>query len=218
MLDTLLSENSFFLEEGKNVLIEEFGKDYGNYFSILSLIASGKTARTEIESILEIQTGGFLDRLENDYALIKKIRPLMAKPGGRSVKYRINDNFLNFWFRFLFKYRSAVEIRNLDYVKQIISRDYATYSGPILEKFFLDKFIAEKKYNQLGTYWKKGNLDEIDIVAINDLEKKVVFVEVKRSKKNISIPKLQEKSKALQQELIGYNFEFLGLSIEDMTK
>jgi hypothetical protein len=218
MLDTLLSENSFFLEEGKNVLIEEFGKDYGNYFSILSLIASGKTARTEIESILEIQTGGFLDRLENDYALIKKIRPLMAKPGGRSVKYRINDNFLNFWFRFLFKYRSAVEIRNLDYVKQIISRDYATYSGPILEKFFLDKFIAEKKYNQLGTYWKKGNLDEIDIVAINDLEKKVVFVEVKRNKKNISIPKLQEKSKALQQEFIGYNFEFLGLSIEDMTK
>lgn len=217
MLDAVLSDNSFFLEEGKNVLIEEFGKEYGNYFSILSLIASGKTSRTAIESILEIQTGGFLDRLENEYALIKKIRPVLSKPGGRSVKYRINDNFLNFWFRFLFKYRSAVEIRNLDYVKQIIARDYETYSGPILEKFFIEKFIAEKKYNQLGTYWKKGNVDEIDIVAINDLEKKVVFAEVKRNKKNISIPKLREKSMALQQELIGYEAEFIGLSIEDMT-
>src|SRR5690554_3684149 len=36
MLNEIISENSLFLEEGKNVLIDEFGKDYGNYFSILS--------------------------------------------------------------------------------------------------------------------------------------------------------------------------------------
>src|SRR5690606_40165260 len=66
MLNEIMSENSLFLEEGKNVLIDEFGKDYGNYFSILSLIASGKTSRVEIESIMEIQTGGFLERLENE--------------------------------------------------------------------------------------------------------------------------------------------------------
>jgi len=97
MLDEILSENSLFLEEGKNVLIDEFGKDYGNYFSILSLIASGKTARVDIESIMETQTGGFLDRLENEYGLIKKVRPILAKPGSRTVKYRIEDNFLKFW-------------------------------------------------------------------------------------------------------------------------
>ncbi len=39
-LETIFEENSLFLEEGKNVLIDEFGKDYGNYFSILSLILS----------------------------------------------------------------------------------------------------------------------------------------------------------------------------------
>ncbi len=80
MLAQVLRENSLFLEEGKHVLIEEFGKDYGNYFSILSLIASGKTSRVEIESIMEIQTGGFLDRLETSFGLIQKVRPILATP------------------------------------------------------------------------------------------------------------------------------------------
>lgn len=104
--------NSLFIEEGKNLLIEEFGKDYGIYFSILSLIASGKTSRPAIESILETTVGGYLDRLENDFGLIKKIRPVLAKPNSRMVKYSVEDNFLNFWFRFIFKHRSAIEIGN----------------------------------------------------------------------------------------------------------
>ena len=54
ILTTIFKENSYFLNEGRDVLIDEFGKDYGNYFSILSLIASSKTERGEMESILEI--------------------------------------------------------------------------------------------------------------------------------------------------------------------
>jgi AAA+ ATPase superfamily predicted ATPase len=57
MLKFMLSEHSPFLNEGRNLLIEEFGREYGTYFSILELIASGKTARTEIESVLEIHVG-----------------------------------------------------------------------------------------------------------------------------------------------------------------
>ena len=42
MIRYIVSANSTFLNEGKNNLIEEFGKDYGTYFSILSCIARGK--------------------------------------------------------------------------------------------------------------------------------------------------------------------------------
>ena len=48
MLNQIIKSDSIFLGEGKAILIEEFGKDYGIYFSILSAIALGKTSRSEI--------------------------------------------------------------------------------------------------------------------------------------------------------------------------
>lgn len=216
ILDVILSENSLFLDEGKNVLIDEFGKDYGNYFSILSLIASSKTSRVEIESIMEMQVGGFLDRLESGFNLIRKIKPIFAKPNSRSVKYQIIDNFLSFWFRFIYKHRSAVEIGNLDYIKEIINRDYNTYSGRILEQYFTERMIGEKAFSEIGTYWEKGNKNEIDIVAVNDLDKTVTFVEIKRNKEKISLDILKEKTKGLQSRLKGFEVEYIALSLEDM--
>lgn len=216
IVNVILAENSLFLDEGKQVLIEEFGKEYGNYFSILSLIASGKTARVEIESIMEIQTGGFLDRLENDFGLIKKVRPILAKPNSRTLKYSIEDNFLSFWFRFIYKYRSAVEVGNLDYIKEIVKRDYATYSGKILEKYFVEKLKSEKKYNAIGTYWERNNQNEIDIVAINELEKIILFAEVKRNESNISIEKLKMKALTLLKSFDDYTVIYKGYSLKDI--
>jgi AAA+ ATPase superfamily predicted ATPase len=216
ILNVILSDNALFLDEGKNVLIDEFGKEYGNYFSILSLIASSKTSRVEIESIMEMPVGGFLDRLENEFDLITKVRPIFSKPNSRSVKYQINDNFLNFWFRFIYKYRSVVEIGNFDYLKEIIKRDYATYSGRILEQFFIRKMMEQGDFSAIGTYWEKGNHNEIDIVGVNDLKQSILFAEVKRKKENISIPILKQKAKKLQAQRLNYHAEFIGLSIEDM--
>lgn len=216
ILNHIIAENSLFLDEGKNVLIEEFGRDYGNYFSILSLIASGKTARTEIESVMEMKVGGFLDRLENEYGLIQKIRPILAKPNGRVVKYGIEDNFLKFWFRFVYKYRSAVEIGNLEYLREIIKRDYAVYSGKILEKYFVESFKEQKKYTVLGTYWERNNQNEIDIVAIDDLHGEVLFAEVKRNKNKIDLGVLQEKSKNLSSQFKAYNIKYKGLGLDDV--
>ncbi|HET8827991.1 MAG TPA: ATP-binding protein [Pelobium sp.] len=216
ILDEVFNENSLFLEEGKNVLIDEFGKEYGNYFSILSLIASGKTARVEIESIMEMHTGGFLDRLENQYGLVTKIRPILAKPNSRSVKYKVNDNFLRFWFRFIYKYRNTVEAGNLQYLKETVKKDYTTFSGLIIEKYFIQKLILEKSYTTIGTYWEKNNHNEIDIVAVNEQEKEVLFAEVKRQKKKINVKTLQEKSEKLQVRFQEYKLLYKGFSLEDM--
>jgi len=216
ILDEVFRENSLFIDEGRNVLIEEFGKDYATYFSILSLIAYSKTSRSDIESILEVSVGGYLERMENDFNLIQKVRPIFSKPGGRNIKYAIVDNFLNFWFRFIYKYQSAVEIGNFEYLRSIVERDYPTYSGKILERYFTEKLASSKHYSAIGTYWEKGNLSEIDIVAVNDLEKRVLFAEVKRKKENISLPVLQDKAKNLLSQLKGYEAEYKGLSMEDL--
>lgn len=77
MLDHIIKADSIFLGEGKAILIEEFGKDYGVYFSILSAIARGKTSRSEIENVVGREIGGYLTKLENEYEVIaKKAAPL----------------------------------------------------------------------------------------------------------------------------------------------
>ncbi|HPT30660.1 MAG TPA: ATP-binding protein [Prolixibacteraceae bacterium] len=217
MLDEMLRENSLFIDEGRNVLIEEFGKDYSTYFSILSLISSSKTSRSEIESILETSIGGFLERLENDFNLIRKVRPIFSKPGGKNIKYEVVDNFLNFWFRFIYKYQSSVEIGNFDYLRSIVDRDYPTYTGKILERYFKEKLVSLQQFSAIGTWWEKGNQNELDIVAVDELNRKALIAEVKIKKENISLPALQERaSKLLQLQLNEYNVNYVGYSMENM--
>jgi len=215
-LDLIFDDYSLFLEEGKNLLIEEFGKGYTTYFSILSLIASSKTSRTEMESILERNIGGYLDKLEVEYSIIKKIKPIFAKEGSRTVKYEIIDNFFNFWFRFIYKYRSAIELENYEYVKNIVRRDYETYSGLFLERYFREKLRLSYEYSAIGNYWERGNQNEIDIVAINEEEKRMVIGEVKRNPKKIDLHKLEKKALKLTSKYSKYYIEYRGFSLRDM--
>jgi uncharacterized protein len=218
MINFIISDNSPFLYEGKNILIEEFGKDYATYFSILELISQGKTSRPEIESILSKNTGGYLDKLENDYSIIKKYKPINAKPQSRNVKYHINDNFLNFWFRYIYKNMSAIEVHNFDYIKNVINNDYRRYSGRILEKFFKELIAIQGKYNLIGSYWEKNNDNEIDIVAIDDINKNILFAEVKHNPKKINIGILKTKSLKLLKDYPNYECQWVGLSFDNVKE
>lgn len=51
----MIRPGSFFLDEGDFLLLQEFGKKYGNYYSILASIASG---RDTMADILALFTGG----------------------------------------------------------------------------------------------------------------------------------------------------------------
>lgn len=216
IVNTVFTENSLFLDEGKNVLIDEFGKEYGNYFSILSLIAGSKTSRSEIESVLSMNIGGYLEKLENDYGLISKVRPVFAKPAGKNVKFKLNDNFLNFWFRFIYKYRGAVETESFDFLKDLFMRDYKTYSGVMLERYFTEKTTSEMNLSQIGSYWEKGNQNEIDIVAVNEYDKTALIAEIKRNKEKIDLRILKEKSVHLIKHMNGYSISYQAFSLDDM--
>ena len=66
----------------------------------------------------------------------------MAKPNSLTVRYTIEDNFLRFWFKYIDKNRSIIELKNYVGLREIIKEDYATYSGLILEKYFIQKLAA----------------------------------------------------------------------------
>lgn len=216
ILSCVFKENSFFLNEGRDVMIDEFGRDYANYFSVLSLIASSKTERGDMESTLGMTVGGYLDKMERDFNIIKRVRPFGAKVGSRSNKYLIEDNFLNFWFRFIYKYRSAVEIGNMDYLKSIVERDYDTFSGIVLEKYFRAMLMDSKQFSDIQGYWNRKGENEIDIIAVNDLDKRMIICEVKRNRDRININILRNKAADIEKEYRGYEIEYKALSMENM--
>ena len=218
IIDLFLQENSPFINEGKTILIEEFGKEYGTYFAILEMLSEGRTSRSEIESILERNIGGYIEKLETDYDLIQKRKPIGAKSTGKVQKYYIKDNFLSFWFRFLYRNRTAIESNNYPYIKKIINKNIQNYSGPILEKLYHELFIESAEFNIIGNYWERGNKNEIDIVAINDLEKRIVIAEVKMNLEKAKINLLQEKSLNIIQKYNDYKIEYKLLGMQNLDE
>ncbi|MFW9619880.1 MAG: ATP-binding protein [Sulfurospirillum sp.] len=216
MVNEIVSPHGLFLDEGRNRLIEEFGKEYGVYFSILSLIANSKTSKGEIESILEKNISGYLYRLENDYNIIKSIKPINAKPNSKVQKYEIVDNFLYFWFRFIFKYQSLIEAGSFEKLEEIILRDFDMFSGKFLEKLFVDQFKEKQQFTHIGSYWERGNQNEIDIVAIDELEKTLMICEVKLAKKRLDQNVLEAKAKKLLADYPNYTIQWKLLSLEDV--
>lgn len=216
IVKSVLGYGSYFINEGKDVLSDEFGKEYGNYFSVLSSIADGYTSRGDITNNTGVESGGYLAKLETVYDLIERSKPYLSAEGTRNNRYLIKDNFLNFWFRFVYKYRSAIEFGNLEYVQQKVLADYETYSGHILERYFRQKYKETGLYNIVTNYWEKGNANEIDLIAVNEVDKEVVIGECKRNPKRISLNVLQEKAANIQAKQKKFRYHFVGLSLEDM--
>lgn len=219
MIDSIVSPDSTFINEGRSILVEEFGKDYDTYFSILSAIASGKTRRSEIESIIEKPIGGYLTRLEDDYGIIVKEIPIGAKALSKNAIYTICDNFFTFWFRFIFKYAHIIEIGGYEHLRTIIRRDYTTFSGLTLERYFRAKAIECKKYTLIGRWWNRKGENELDMIAANELEACVEIYEIKRNRKNIDYKALEEKTRnmlATVHLFTNYDVKTHGLDMQDM--
>ena len=216
MLDFVTRSESPFLGEGKDLLVSEFGRDYSTYFSILQLIASGKTTQGEIDAMIGKNTGAYLSNLENHYDLIVKNKPMFSKPESRNTHWVIDDNFLRFWFRFIYPNQSLIEMGKYDLLKRYIATNYEQFSGFLLEKYFRQRFTEEENITSIGHYWDKHGENEIDLIALNNYDKTAIVAEIKRNPKKISLQQLQLKTAAIQKHLAQYEVSLKGLSLEDV--
>ena len=221
IINFIVRDNSPFVNEGRNLLIEEFGKDYGLYFSILSCIASGTNTQGAIESALGgVTVAGHLKRLIEDYSLIKRVRPIMSKQRSQNVQYEITDNFLTFWFNYFNRNQTLIELNNFEHLREIVLSDYPTFSGRALEKWFRLKMVESHKYSDLGSWWerKKGkDANEIDIVGIKTDGKTALVAEVKRQRRNYDHKVFMEKVERIKSCLLmKYEVETKLLTLDDM--
>jgi AAA+ ATPase superfamily predicted ATPase len=200
MLGALTEENSPFVGEGKNILIEEFGTDYVVYFSILTCIASGMKTSAEITNELGLDNiSSYLSRLEDYYGLISKYQPIFAKENGRKVRYQLNDCFLIFWFRFFFKYQALVENKAMKALDAIIRRDYSGVSGLMMERYFMRKFQEEGKYI-IGKWWDRRGFNEIDLVVVDPIGKEAWVYELKKDESRYDEAAFKEKVDVMVQQ------------------
>ena len=219
MIDYMVREDSVFVDEGRSVLIDEFGKEFGTYFSILSAIASGKNTRNEISQVIGRDVGGYLTRLENDYSIVDKKQPMFAAASAKGARYCLTDNFFIFWFRFVFKYGYLLEIKGYDRLREIIRRDYETFSGFALERYFKESFIESGEWTRLGAWWDRKGENEIDLLAENEIEGTYAVCEVKREKARINLEAVKAKYEAFVKSSGKWKRakpKFIALSMDDM--
>jgi hypothetical protein len=206
----ILSKRSFLYEEPVFLLEKEFGES-GTYFSIIKSIAAGNRKLGKIASALGIGQSGLTRYLKTlqELDIIAREVPVTEKNPEKSKKglYRIKDNFISFWFKFVHPYRSFLEIDNteivLDKVKQRFRENHVSFVyEDICREWLLHhglKNDAGTVIRSVGRWWDKDT--EIDVVGLTENETDIVFGECKYTQQATDADvyfRLVEKSKLVQ--------------------
>ncbi|MCD4818670.1 MAG: ATP-binding protein [Candidatus Cloacimonetes bacterium] len=210
----ILNKNKFLYLEPRFLLREEVN-DVSTYFSILSVISAGNHKLNTITSRLGVQASSITSFLKKliDLDIIEKQVPITESNPSKSKKglYFIKDNFLRFWFCFVFPYQSYLEIDDSGYVEEKIKSDLNYLVANVFEflsRQFMFKFKFPFAIEKCGRWWDKDN--EIDVVGIGG--NNIIFGECKWSKKSVGMSILKEletKSRSVKWETKKRNEYFI---------
>ena len=184
----VINKQSYLYEE-PNFLLQNEVSEVGNYFSIIKSIAAGNRKLGNIASSLSVsptnlskylQTLINLDILEREVP-ITETNPEKSKKG----QYKVKDNFISFWFQFIYPNRALLEMDKSDVVlKKIKSNFIDNHVAFIYEEICIQKMWGmvadgrlEAQYTKIGRWW--NNSAEIDIVGLNEEDNSIIFGECK---------------------------------------
>ena len=203
----ILDKNSYLYNEGYFLLKQEIS-EAATYFSILEVISKGETKIGNIASALGVNASLLtrylgklieLDIVEKEIPITEK-NPLKSKFG----RYKIKDKFLQFWFYYVYKNMSFLEIGEIDAVMQEIEKNFIDRFVAFAFEDVIRELLIEQPYKLLdfrptkvGRWW--NNKEEIDIVAFDD--ENIAFIECKYQKsvdKEKVLQKLIQKSAAIR--------------------
>lgn len=199
--DEVEKQRGFLKDEIDFLMRYEF-EDVSTYKLVLEAIAHGKTKLNEIKNYMNVKRTDISPYLRNliEVGMIKREVPITENVRSRLGRYYISDNFLKFWFRYIYPNVSSIEEGIFDI--DIIKEDYNRYLGHIFEDVSKQFLIKERdnifKFSKIGKWWHKER--EIDIVALNESTEEIMFIECKwqdLSAKQVNriLADLKEKSK-----------------------
>ena len=177
-LEMLYSTESLLLEEAEVLLTYEF-REPAKYFSILRAISFGNTKFGDI-----VNYTGFSSSIVSQYLsnlsvlnIVEARYPVTEKtPRSRNARYYITDNYFTFWFRFVYPNKSLIYG---DFKIPKFNPDFNRYVGMVFEKIAAEILWTARpvEFTKIGRWWHKEV--EIDLVALNEASKEVLFIECK---------------------------------------
>ena len=145
--------------------------------------------------------------------------PIFAKVAAKTSRYELNDNFLVFWFRFMYRYSYILELKGYEQLREIVRRDYPVLSGHALELYFKHQLAESGQWTRIGGWWDRKGENELDILAENELTGTYAVCEVKRQGSKIDLNVVADKFAAFRKatgKWLKAKPRFLALSMSDM--
>ena len=208
--NAVLKKGTYLYTEAELLLNDEF-REPKNYKLIFKAIALGSNTLGEIcnnTGLDKSMVSKYLDVLKSLHIVREEI-PVTASRKFKRRLYLISDPYFNFWFRYVYPNRIDLEAGRSKEITALIKRDFSDYAGHMFEGL-VDELIRTKyvlkqfSFSEIGRWWHGG--EEIDIIALNEATKDIVFIECKwqnlsqKEAKRVLF-ELQEKSKHVEWNL-----------------
>ena len=181
-----LSSDGLLFEEPEFLLRQEVA-EIGSYFSIIRSVAAGNHKPVKICTDIGVKQTSIPKYLKTliDLDILEREVPVTETNPEKSKMslYQIKDNFLRFWFRFIYPERGRLELGQSDYVLDRIKANFVdnhvayVYEGVCRSEMWRLAAAGELQFNKLGRWWNAGA--EIDIVALDNAGDDVAFAECK---------------------------------------
>lgn len=182
----MLTPEGLLFEEPEFLLRREVD-EVGSYFSIIKSIAEGNRKQGKISADIGIKQTSLPKYLKTliDLDVLEREVPVTENHPEKSKMslYQINDNFLRFWFRFVYPERGRIELGQSGYVLEKIKANFIDnhvayiYENVCRSELWRLSIAGHLQFNKLGRWW--NSKEEIDIVALDSTGEDIVFAECK---------------------------------------
>ena len=210
LINSFLNHNSFLYNEGMNLIKKDLG-DAVTYCSILYAISMGNKKIGDIAYFLNLKSSYLTRYMQKlvDLMIVNKITPINQNPlKSKFGRYEIDDNFLNFWFCYIYPNSNSINSSNYnniyinikkDFIKRLVSSSYKKYVAEIAEQD-VEKFF-DYTPKKVGSWWNNKDL-EIDFIGYDS--KTITFIDCKLNRNNNpenDYKELEKKAKNFDTQL-----------------
>lgn len=190
ILNTFLNKNSAIFEEPFNLLQQEL-RSPASYNAILTAIADGASKQNEIATKAGISSSLAAKQIDNlmELGIVEKRLPI-GETSKKLGVYHVKDGLFRFWYRFVAKNMSYIELNQTEALMDYILRFLPAFLASSFEEISREWLAYQMKigeipiiYGKLGAWWgnnkRKKKQEEIDVCGLDIFEENVLLGECK---------------------------------------